>query len=373
MPTFARGLDLRDPQFRADPYPHYRMLREADPVHWSDAAGAWILTRYDDVRLALTDARFAHWSERAGPLSRWLRLLDPRSGSALHAQVHPLFGPEAVRMEESRVRTDAESLIASIDTGTDAIGSFAEPLTARLAARLLGCPDAVALTSRVAAAFPALMAGHRSDVLDAFAAAIKERTADGLIGAVHRAKDQGDPIGEDDVVSFAVVFLFAAQENIRGFIGNALAALCRRPDAWALVRHDPVVLPRAVHELLRYDGPVQSVVLQARVDVELRGRPIRAGQSVLASVAAAGRDPEIFSDAEDLRLDRGDNPHLAFGVGSLYCAGSLHAQLVARIAIEVFARHFHSLEIDEGGVRWKDEPLVLRGPSALPVIVRRAG
>ena len=37
----------------ADPYPLYHRLRSEDPVHWSQQANSWILTRYDDVRFAL--------------------------------------------------------------------------------------------------------------------------------------------------------------------------------------------------------------------------------------------------------------------------------------------------------------------------------
>ena len=48
--------DLGDPATNADPFPAFARLRAEDPVHWSPAKKAWIVTRYEDVgRVALNN------------------------------------------------------------------------------------------------------------------------------------------------------------------------------------------------------------------------------------------------------------------------------------------------------------------------------
>ena len=37
---------LLTPAYLANPYPFYRQLRREAPVYWSEAMGAWLLTRY---------------------------------------------------------------------------------------------------------------------------------------------------------------------------------------------------------------------------------------------------------------------------------------------------------------------------------------
>src|SRR3954454_5845659 len=46
---------LVSPSFLIDPFPAYARLRSEDPVHWSEAWGTWVLTRYDDVLAMLRD------------------------------------------------------------------------------------------------------------------------------------------------------------------------------------------------------------------------------------------------------------------------------------------------------------------------------
>src|SRR3954463_3008461 len=42
--------DLGNPATNANPFPEFARLRAEDPVHWSPAMKAWIVTRYADVK-----------------------------------------------------------------------------------------------------------------------------------------------------------------------------------------------------------------------------------------------------------------------------------------------------------------------------------
>ena len=52
----AQGLlfDLTDPELKQDPYPIFKVLRDAEPMHFSPL-GFWVATRYEDVRAVLMD------------------------------------------------------------------------------------------------------------------------------------------------------------------------------------------------------------------------------------------------------------------------------------------------------------------------------
>ena len=48
---------LISPAFYQDPYPVFDLLRAEAPVGWSEALGAWVLTRYEDVQATMVDPR----------------------------------------------------------------------------------------------------------------------------------------------------------------------------------------------------------------------------------------------------------------------------------------------------------------------------
>ena len=51
----AMPLDPRRPEVIADPFPVFQELREQAPLYRSSVLGGWVLTRYDDVKLAISD------------------------------------------------------------------------------------------------------------------------------------------------------------------------------------------------------------------------------------------------------------------------------------------------------------------------------
>ena len=47
--------DPYSPLIDADPFPAYKVLRDEHPCFWSEEAGMWVLSRYDDILAALTN------------------------------------------------------------------------------------------------------------------------------------------------------------------------------------------------------------------------------------------------------------------------------------------------------------------------------
>jgi cytochrome P450 len=143
-------------------------------------------------------------------------------------------------------------------------------------------------------------------------------------------------------------------------------ALLREPDQWRRLCAEPALLPGAVEELLRFDGPVQATVRVALEDVEIDEHVIPQGSLVMVSIGAANHDPETFAEPDQLDLARDPNPHLAFGFGTHFCLGAPLARLEARLAFEALTRRFAGLKLVDDAPQYRPNP-VLRGLVRLDV------
>ena len=127
----------------------------------------------------------------------------------------------------------------------------------------------------------------------------------------------------------------------------------------------------ATDELLRFDSPVHTVRRKAFADVEVGGTTIKTGQKVLYMLMAANHDPAEFDDPDELRLDREENYHIAFGSGVHTCLGGLLARAETQVAIARLVERYPALRpakpLDE--VR-RAGSLVIRGVEELPIALR---
>jgi len=377
--------------FRRDPYAVYRYLRETDPVHRC-ANGAWIITRYADVRAALTDSRLVHWtSDGNAPtqfqriLSRWVRLMDPRNTTHLRALVAKAMSPGVLETLRPEVEQMLSECLENMERNgkMDVVADLAEPLALSINSRLLGVPRdervyfqqlARNLMGGIFQVVDGRTGNGAGDPLQSFCAYVlqlverkRHNPGNDLISAILSAQAKGDDIGTEDYLAFFTIFLFAGQENMMNSIGNGILALIRHPQQWQLLRNQPELQRNAVEELLRYDSPVQFVALIAREGLELGGQSIGPGESLLVSIGSANHDPAQFQKPEQLDITRDPNPHLTFGAGALYCIGAALARLEGGMAIDTIVRRFEPLQIVGDSLQWRSSPPILRGLSCLPV------
>lgn len=168
----------------------------------------------------------------------------------------------------------------------------------------------------------------------------------------------------------ASLLIIAGNETTVSLIGNAMVALLTHPEQRALLEADPSLLPRAVEELIRFDGPVERTLNRwAAEDVELGGQTIRHGESVIVILGAADRDPSRFDapDVLDLTAER-DARHLGFGRGVHFCLGAPLARVEAEIALETLLRRLPGvrLAVPVEELRWRPVPL-FRSLEAVPL------
>ena len=384
-------IDLRSPKFVEDPYPSYARLRERDPVCFSESLGAWLVTRYEDVKLVLTDARFGkQGAPPVNPLAQTIDamppsilFLDPPDHTRLRALVNKAFTPRVVRDLRPRIEEIAASLLEDVaEQGRmDVVHDFAFPLPAMVIAELLGVPTTdrerfKAWTVRVAQALDTTQPEDvqregvhaMRELADYFAALVAERRSrprDDLVSALVAVEEEGDRLGSGELLSMCVILLGAGHETTTNLLANGVLALLKHPRQMRLVREDSDSIGDAVEELLRYDPPVQRTLRVARAPVDLAGQGIDAGQVVFASIAAANRDPAVFEDPDRLDVTRHPNPHLAFSRGIHFCLGAPLARLEGAIAFHALLQRFGRLELD--GAVERNPNTVLRGLRHLPV------
>jgi cytochrome P450 len=376
----------------ADPYPQYAELRAADPVHWSEKLQSWVLTRYDDVTAAFRDdVRFSANRARAAraPAStmqppQGLRTVssDPPECVVPRATLLASLLPR-VRALAPRVETVVDGLLARLaaraGSEIDLVGDFAYPLPITIIAELLDVPEderpRFQERSRVIARGMDRFYGSDDvstglrDLGAYFMGLVLERKdtggADlvrGLLGAAY----QGDRLGELEVVAMCTALVFAGHETTSNLIGNGMLALLQRPRELERLRDDPSVASPAVEELLRFDSPAQFISRVVGEDVELRGKRLRAGDSVLLGIGAANRDPAVFADPDRLDVGRAPNPHIAFGLGTHVCPGAHLTRLEARIALRALLRRFPAIRCGTAASE-RRTTFILRGLDRLPV------
>jgi cytochrome P450 len=383
------------PEVREDPYPTYRALREADPVHRSPFMDMWILTRYADVALVLRDGRFL--ADRTGwegyqelpgaDNTRSMLVLDPPDHTRLRGLVSKAFTPRMVERMSAQAQAIVDAALdAAAERGSlELIEDLAYPLPVTVIARMLGVPEEdwprFREWSRVLVGALDPVAIQDADRLAEFIAAqkaindyladvVSRRRAepgDDLISALVAVEERGDVLSERELVVMLVLLLVAGHETTVNLIGNGVLALLRSPDQLALLRGRPELLTAALEELVRWDSPVQLTARVVGEDCKLGGRQLRRGELVMPLLGAANRDPAQFPEPDRVQLTREPNQHFSFGRGIHFCLGAPLARLEGRLAIGSLVRRFPDVRLDGEPVR--SETVTLRGLRRLPLAV----
>jgi cytochrome P450/precorrin-6B methylase 2 len=189
-----------------------------------------------------------------------------------------------------------------------------------------------------------------------------------MLSAVVKASEDGDTLSAREATSMAFLLLVAGHETTVNLIGNGTLALLRHPDQLALLRADPGLVPNAVEEFLRYDGPVNLATFRYTTEpVSISGTTIPANEFVLLSLASANRDPEQFPEPDRLDIER-EAGNLAFGHGIHHCLGAPLARLEGEIAFNALLARFPHLELarDPSELVWRTGAII-RGLTTLPI------
>ncbi|OLB65360.1 MAG: hypothetical protein AUI10_07165 [Actinobacteria bacterium 13_2_20CM_2_72_6] len=321
---------------------------------------AWLLTRYRDVYTALGDPRLR---VRAPEPPGRPRLGPVCAGSATGLATDPAERLRIRRWAESEFSQDrAESLRPAIQRLADQVledadaeppdrlaDTFAAALAGYTLCRLVGVPPAdygyvCALAegwlvsagpdadAEEADATGELLYGYLAELLETRLS----RPADDLLSNLAATRRPTGRSWETELVTLALIVFTAGYQLSRTTIGHAVATLLDHPEQGALLRRSPELLRYAVEELLRWQpaAPGGELMLVAGLDLDVGGVSVREGDTVLASIAAANRDPAVFTDGHRLDVTRRYNPHLTFGLGAHQCLGADLARVELSVAVQ---------------------------------------
>ncbi|HEU5160071.1 MAG TPA: cytochrome P450 [Streptosporangiaceae bacterium] len=386
--------------FTQDPYARYATLRDSGPIHpieFPPGVRAFLVVDHEHGRAALADPRLSKNPEHSAVPVRAEEFfggtmlgLDPPDHTRLRGLVAKAFTPRRVEALRPRVRQIADDLLDAI-AGRDAdeadlIDAFAFPLPITVICELLGVPAAdraafrewtailtVPVASREMAARRRAAAIAFNDYVRGVFAERRRRPRDDLISALLAARDGAARLSDGELLNTVTLLLIAGHETTVNLIGNGVLALLSFPAQRKLLTARPELLPGAIEELLRYDGPVERASQRiALEDMEIAGTSIPKGSWVHISLGAADRDPAAFADPDSLDLTRRDNRHVAFGHGPHYCLGAPLARLEGQVAIGALLARFPELALAAAPdtLTWKRTGSIVRGLATLPVRLR---
>ena len=361
---------------RFDPVEELGRLRDGDAVRRVDIGlgiSAYLVTRYADVRMVLSDAdRFSN----AGPQSfalpagrqfspdelaqvraGQLLAFDPPEHTRLRGMLTPEFTVRRMRRLEPRVIEIVEQHLDSLERGgapADLVANFALPIPSLVICELLGVPyedrgEFQHRTGRqldLSLPVEERLAVEREgrEYMQRLVARAQAAPGDDMLGMLVR--EHGDELSTDELVGIAGLLLIAGHETTSNMLGLGTLALLRHPEQLALVREDPAMVDPAVEELLRWLSVVHSGIPRTTTtQVEIAGQSIPAGALVVCALPAANRDAALTDDPGRLDVTRGAPGHVAFGHGVHHCLGAPLARMEMRIAFPALLRRFPRLAL----------------------------
>jgi cytochrome P450 len=364
--------DLSDPDLYLQPHPLLHEMRERAPVHYSPELASWVLTRYDDVGAALRDRRFhaveehkkvdalpAATQQELAPLRRifmqWGGRDDPAAHQVFLGVLKKYFTPHRVAGQVPAITAIMNDLVArALARGgpVDVVNDLAHPLAMSVVCRMLGIPpgelDMELLLSASNKISQLLEMGELEQLrrsqdgmlamaayLAPYVAAARRGDGEGLFD-VMAGPGTPLPYGDDDVVAQGIMFTVVGYHTTANLLANGIQLLFDHPDQRRVLLDGGLAgLPQAFDEMMRFHGPVSTIRRMVLEDVHLRGQVIPAGDTAMLALVAANRDPRVFTDPDEFRVERPNaHKHVGFTVGPYSCMG----QALARLEGDVFFR-----------------------------------
>jgi 2,4-dichlorophenol 6-monooxygenase len=379
-------VDLFSDEVLIDPYPFYRVLRDAGPAIYLEKLDAWALPRYMEIRTALKDWRNVTSTQGIAfnPIqnSNTEGMVITTEGAEhdhLRAVLNERLRLGAVRELATDLDRQSDELVGSlVSRGSfDAVRDLARVYPGQVVGGLLGISHEVSqklfewgdasftsvgpLNDRTNAALPVI-----ADLFAFMVGMTNEDFAEGSIGRdLYDAADRGH-IPRDMCPQMLWNFTGAGADTTMSSLGNAIWLLGRHPQAWAQLREDPSLIPAAINEVLRFESSIQIWGRATRADWDAGGTVIPAGSRVAVLLGSGNRDERQFDEPEKFDVTRNPREHLSFGYGVHLCVGAALARAQLASVLGALLKRVKTFEIGEPTRHLNN---VVRSLKTLPVTV----
>ena len=353
----AADWDPRDIAVLRDQRLAYDAMRERCPVAYSEFLN-WSLFRHEDIVAVLADPEtYSSASKhRAVPNG-----LDPPEHALYRRVLEPYFVPEQMTAFEPQCRRIAVDLLQMMPARDEAefVIEFAQPFTLKTLCAFLGWPPetweelrdwthgnqeaAFSRDREAAAALARAFAGYVNEALRVRREA-EVHASDDVTASLMVTEIEGETLSDEEIVSIVRNWT-AGHGTVAAALGILVLYLAEHPDAQQRLRGEPALLPAAIDEILRADGPLAANRRTATRDVEIEDRQIGAGEKLSLIWIAANRDGRAIDDPDAVRFDRDPDANLVFGAGIHDCLGAPLARLAMRVAMEELLARTTTIEL----------------------------
>lgn len=353
------------PDLAGSPYEAYARLREDGGVHqavMAEGLSVWVVSRYSDVKALLADPRLSLNARTAGrgyrgfgfppALNEHLLNVDEADHDRIRRLISKAFTPRRIEAMRGRIQHASDELLdAMAEKGghVDLLPELAVPLPIEVISDVLGIPasDGAAFrrftstlmdpSDQARAERPRVV----QDMNEFFAALVARKRAqpgNDLFSLMIQTSETGEQLSEIEMTSLAFLILWAGFETTVYAIATGISLVLAHPEAATLVRSQQSphteAMSALVEEVLRIEGPLLTAIRRFPTeDIEISGRTIPEGNTILLAVSSANRDVDAFAEPDVFQTDRAGEPHLAFGRGPHYCIGAALARIEIRTAI----------------------------------------
>ena len=374
----------------AQPYPAWAAAREKCPVLHFEEGGAsggegFQITRFADVETALRDWKTFSSSINAEHIGQYMGELilamdGPEHRAYRNLVAHAFRASALERWEDQLVGPAIDRLLDAIAPlgRADLVDAVTSKYPVQVICGIVGVPlEDSAQFHQWAEEIntgpldpPRGMAASRA-MRDYLTPIVDDRRAnptDDLISDLVTAEIDGHRLTDEKIYGFLRLLLPAGAETTFRVMGNAILALLTHSDEMQRVLADRELLGAVIEETLRWETSVTQVSRVTTRTVEVAGCPIPAGASVGVVTGSADRDDSRYDDADEWRLDRPTQHHLAFGTGPHQCLGMHLARLELRTGLNTILDRLPNLRLDHDAPAPAIEGYAFRGPDSLPVV-----
>jgi cytochrome P450 len=404
----AETIERLPDDFMQRPYEILEKYREAGRLHhvvFPHGADVWLVPRYEDVRQLLSDPRVSKDGRRMNEmfarhsgipieegesasvgfddeLSWHMLNSDPPRHTRLRNLVSKAFTLRRMEAFRPRIEELTDELLDTFADrdDIDLVSEYAAPLPIMIICDLLGIPFADRDSFRRwavelvgAGQDPEVVESASKNVVEYGRASIAQKKlhpGDDMISALVQGRED-DRLTDDELVTMIFLFTVAGHITSQHTLSNGIFSLLTHPDQMAKLRADMSIMPRAIDELMRYDGGVGVATFRFTTEeIAIGDQVIPADQILALSISSAHRDDTRYPDANNLDLERRPLGVLGFGHGTHFCIGQPLAKIQTEVGLTKLLERYPHLRLvgDPKVLRWENSTL-LRGLLTLPVSV----